>query len=53
MEFFCLPLLTFKEQVHEERVGIADLWLGINRRRTIHYDVPLPVRQEPNLSTNI
>jgi hypothetical protein len=26
MEFFYLPLLTFKEQVHEERgFGIADL----------------------------
>jgi hypothetical protein len=31
MEFFCLPLLTFKEQVHEERVDVVDLWFNINQ----------------------
>jgi len=51
MELFCLPLLTFKEQVHEERVDTTDLWLNINRRCAIRYVVHLPVRQKPNLST--
>jgi hypothetical protein len=46
--FHCWPS---KEQVHEERVGIADLCLSINRCRTIRYDVHLPVRQKLNLST--
>jgi hypothetical protein len=50
-EFFCLPLLTFKEQVHEKRVDVVDLWFNINWRRDIRYDVHLPVRQKPNLST--
>jgi hypothetical protein len=51
MEFFCLPLLSFKEQVHEERVDIVNLQLNINWRHDICYDMHLPVRQKPNLST--
>jgi hypothetical protein len=51
MEFFCLPLLTFKEQVLEERVDATNLWLNINRCCAIRYEVHLPVRQKPNLTT--
>jgi hypothetical protein len=47
------PLLTFKEQVHEERVDITNLWPNINQHCAIWYDVHLPVKQKPNLSTII
>jgi hypothetical protein len=45
-------LLTLKEQVHEERVDIANLWPNINWRHAIHYDIHQPVERKPNLSTN-
>jgi hypothetical protein len=45
------PLLTFKEQVHKERVDIANLWPNINWHRAIHFDVHQPIKRKPNLST--
>jgi hypothetical protein len=46
-------LLTFKEQVHEERVDIANLWPNIDWRCAIRHDVNQPVKQKPNLSTQV
>jgi hypothetical protein len=44
-------MLTFTEQVHEERVDATDLWPNINLHRVVRYDMHFPVRQKPNLST--